>query len=536
MRLNSSFSLSIATALQEKMPDHRTLYLHPISVPSPTCRQKLFDFNPPFLQRSESLTPPAPLAPLHFLDRHISESLILKRLKVVPSLHVDLLNVLTSFSQPLDTLQDLSFNFHTTFSYERIETADALSIIQIREKGVERASARIASSLILHPSQPDFSGLLKWLNADRAIKPTLVNEEYCSQNLTLHVWDISSDKLKALNRKNREMYTRLHATHADQLASCMIFCTDGLSVMEDMTRLDAVDVFPWRLDSHYSGTSSTQTPPPDAPDPLWTLPTTEGPRRSRRVRIQLPSQRATSRDIGLIDHGAEKTDEYVPQCEDYIQKVISLPPRWVPEAEGLQAWVAAVKIDASLILFDCGNFVRIGIRHRELQTLFLSDLIDICSCKDPSYGELWTALHIAVASDAVQRALQLENPRLGKRKQTSATTNRSKRRKLDNVADLDRVSVDSLYAAVLSSISSKWPNISLHFPRWLCSFASVTLIRLLPFFSYNWALTAGPVTSQRIILVSLRTSHSGQVRWETYIVLSSNPPARPTVIVLSSSR
>ncbi|KAF9018406.1 hypothetical protein BDZ89DRAFT_1073919, partial [Hymenopellis radicata] len=353
---------------------------------------------------SESLTPPIPVAPLHFLDRH--------HLKILPSLSCDLFAALESFSAPLDTLQDEYFTFHEILSYERIETADALSIIKIGEKGVEFATTQIASSLILHPSQPDCTAtMLRWLNADHAIKPTLVNEKYSSQNLTLHVWDLSPDDFKSLNRKNREMYTRLLA-HTTHLASCMIFCTDGLPVMEDMARLDGIDGFPWRLDSHYSGASSTQTPPPDAPDPLWTLPTT--------VRIRVPSQQATSRDIGLVDRIAEKADGYVPQCEDYIQK----------------AWVAAVKTDASLIIFDCGNFVRIGIRHRELQTLYLSNLIDICSCKDPSYGELWTALHIAVASDAVQRARQLENPRLGKRKQTSelAPTNRSKRRKLDDAA------------------------------------------------------------------------------------------------------
>ncbi|KAF9018399.1 hypothetical protein BDZ89DRAFT_1073913 [Hymenopellis radicata] len=416
-------------------------YRYSTGAPSPTCRQKLFDFNPPFLQRSESLTPPIPVAPLHFLDRHISESLILKHLKILPSFH------------------DEYFTFHEIFSYERIETADALSIIKIREDGVEFATTQIASSLILHPSQPDCTvTMLMWLNADHAIKPTLVNEKYSSQNLTLHVWDLSPDDFKSLNRRNREMYTRLLA-HTTHLASCMVFCTDGLPVMEDMARLDAIDVFPWRLDSHYSGTSSTQAPPPDAPDPLWTLPTTGGPRRSRRVRIRVSSQHATSRDIGLVDRSTEKADGYVPQCEDYIQK----------------AWVAAVKTDASLIIFDCGNFVRIGIRHRELQTLFLSNLIDICSCKDPSYGELWTALHIAVASDA------------------SAPTNRSKRRKLDDAA------VQVLDEEMTKYIAS--------FPALAVFFGSVTSTRLLLFFSSERNLTAGLDTSQRTISASSRISH-----------------------------
>ncbi|KAF8918541.1 hypothetical protein CPB85DRAFT_993002 [Mucidula mucida] len=47
----------------------------------PTSRQTLFTFNPPPLQRNDSVPPPIPSAPLHFLDRHIPECLILKRVK-----------------------------------------------------------------------------------------------------------------------------------------------------------------------------------------------------------------------------------------------------------------------------------------------------------------------------------------------------------------------------------------------------------------------------------------------------------------------
>lgn len=63
----------------------------------------------------------------------------------------------------------------------------------------------------------------------------------------------------------------------------------------------------------------------------------------------------------------------------------------------------AVRTDSSVILFDSGNFLRIGIRHRESQTLFLSDLFDVHNSSEPSYGKLMVGMHIAIAQDAFER-------------------------------------------------------------------------------------------------------------------------------------
>ncbi len=109
-----------------------------------------------------------------------------------------------------------------------------------------------------------------------------------------------------------------------------------------------------------------------------------------------------------------------------------------------QAWVTAVKVDATFVVFDCGNYVRIGIRHRERQTLFLSSLIDIRSCKDPAYGGLWTAFHVFAIADAVQRLPLIESSLLTKRKSTFDEPRRpSKRSKphdsTENLASIDKV-------------------------------------------------------------------------------------------------
>lgn len=46
--------------------------------------------------------------------------------------------------------------------------------------------------------------------------------------------------------------------------------------------------------------------------------------------------------------------------------------------------------------------MRIGIRHREQQTLYISELIDTQS-EDLAHGRLWLGLHITAIYDALER-------------------------------------------------------------------------------------------------------------------------------------
>ncbi|KAG6834230.1 hypothetical protein H0H93_011034 [Arthromyces matolae] len=70
----------------------------------------------------------------------------------------------------------------------------------------------------------------------------------------------------------------------------------------------------------------------------------------------------------------------------------------------LRAWVRSVNDDTTFIIFQCGNFERIGFRHRESQTLFISNLIDVPTC--PSYGRLQVGLYLAILQDAIDRLTQ----------------------------------------------------------------------------------------------------------------------------------
>ena len=60
--------------------------------------------------------------------------------------------------------------------------------------------------------------------------------------------------------------------------------------------------------------------------------------------------------------------------------------------------------DTTFIVFHCGTYERIGVRHRETGTLFLSDLIDVHSCRDPGYGKIQTGLYLLIIKDIMERA------------------------------------------------------------------------------------------------------------------------------------
>jgi hypothetical protein len=66
-----------------------------------------------------------------------------------------------------------------------------------------------------------------------------------------------------------------------------------------------------------------------------------------------------------------------------------------------------VRNDGTIIVIHSGNYEVIGIRHRESQTLYISDVIEPPTCKNPAYGKLHTGIYIAAIKDAMDRAKQL---------------------------------------------------------------------------------------------------------------------------------
>ncbi|KAF8954107.1 hypothetical protein BDZ97DRAFT_1928824 [Flammula alnicola] len=171
--------------------------------------------------------------------------------------------------------------------------------------------------------------------------------------------------------------------------------------------------FKWE-GAHTTGypTNSPLRPPLDAPKMVLSRETTPKHQRSKRVLARGPNIKRAFSASSTTSHGviAPNRDKksvfkptivpvkvpgrrgvvrrkYRPNGNDYIQRT----------------WASAVKYDATFMVFNCGTYERIGIRHRGSQTLYLSDAIDTVHCKNPKYRQLHMGLHIAILQDALER-------------------------------------------------------------------------------------------------------------------------------------
>ena len=82
--------------------------------------------------------------------------------------------------------------------------------------------------------------------------------------------------------------------------------------------------------------------------------------------------------------------------------------------------------DATLIVFNCGNYERIGFRHRGSQTLFLSNLINVSA--GSNYGQIQIGLYMTILRDALDRMHLIKG----------ASTNDKSKKKQSRYADADR--------------------------------------------------------------------------------------------------
>ncbi|KAJ3515655.1 hypothetical protein NLJ89_g1625 [Agrocybe chaxingu] len=137
-----------------------------------------------------------------------------------------------------------------------------------------------------------------------------------------------------------------------------------------------------------------RTPPPDA-------------------RIGITSQLATTEPVTPVEPSTTNK-------EQLTNKVFQTAPRVgtrrsgrkiytpSPEQHMQRAWTRAAETDSTFIVFHCGRYERIGIRHRGTQTLYLSELIDTVLCSDPTYRSLQVALLLAIVKDMLDRSDALD--------------------------------------------------------------------------------------------------------------------------------
>lgn len=120
-----------------------------------------------------------------------------------------------------------------------------------------------------------------------------------------------------------------------------------------------------------------------------------------------PSDYTTPYEIPCIQaEGCRRWKPFASRPFATCRVISKTTSRTLTYLEFPQAWVEAVRNDTTIIVLNCGNLERIGIRHRKTQTLYLSELIKIDSYRHPAYGKLEIGLYLAALKDAVDRTLQ----------------------------------------------------------------------------------------------------------------------------------
>jgi hypothetical protein len=65
-----------------------------------------------------------------------------------------------------------------------------------------------------------------------------------------------------------------------------------------------------------------------------------------------------------------------------------------------------VRVDGTVIILHSGNHELVCLRHRDSQTLYVSDVIEPPTCANPGYGKLHVGIYLAAIQDTIDRQKQ----------------------------------------------------------------------------------------------------------------------------------
>ncbi|KAF9027850.1 hypothetical protein BDZ89DRAFT_1066586 [Hymenopellis radicata] len=360
-----------------------------------TCEAGFMDLSPPHYGRDGVASPRPKYPPGNFLDTHIDENLVLRRVV----LHLPLL---TALAHVVDAKLGGFYNRHLIpddffgrpqdWYRSPVNVNTAEPIATTHQLGAGLVGSQLASSIYVHPEQPQILSALSWGYSQLDTCDQTSSNSFLVEHFLLRFANYSIREPRFIQKFHPEMRPKMLdiGKQYPHCATAMFFCPAAHELLRKMERVAEMKEFPWTSNSTTGNPSpaSTVPRPPDNPHPLWPLPKLDlAPRREGHIR------RSSRTDSPIVNYCAPGRvmsigmENWRDNPAQYIQR----------------AWALAVRADASVIVFDCGNYLRIGIRHRETQTLILSDLLDVCHAKNPAYGKIWAGIHIAIAQDVMER-------------------------------------------------------------------------------------------------------------------------------------
>ncbi|KIM35343.1 hypothetical protein M413DRAFT_32590 [Hebeloma cylindrosporum] len=407
--------------------------------------EKFFDMKyPTTLVDGTSILSPKTSQPLEFPDRHLDPFLSIKYVK---PMGFSISEYLSEFceaevmdfvrnKQPLRTGR--GFRVGRVPGQKTLSSAYEVGTYYVQNIG-ERA-AGFPSRLYLRPSDEDWNSFI-------AISPPApmfpgVQEETFKKSTTVYLFD-EEEMCRFRPPPNDELVSEMKRL-GDKYSQLAVyefydFSETARRLLEDMGRQEG---FEWTT----SGTGgyimdiAPRELPPDGTEGIWSkISSTQSGKKpkgkERRLTTTLTKRtNARLRMENIVRAAARKGTRgkpYTPVAKDFLQK----------------AWIRAVEVDATFLVFHCGKAERIGFRHRETQTLYLSEIIDPSVIE--KYAKIQTGLHLAIAKDVLERDV-LSSTKKRPAEPTDAESS-SKRRRTTHETDDDSNPSGELLAKSLGS-------------------------------------------------------------------------------------
>ncbi|KAK0490410.1 hypothetical protein IW261DRAFT_1616836, partial [Armillaria novae-zelandiae] len=346
----------------------------------------LFNLIPVSLEQDPNSDIPRPhSSPITFYDKHLDDSLILKKVKLAPSFIPTMSETLDEYVSTFNSKHlGSSFRSHLLFLSPKFYqnsgvVRNTTDVASLYTRGAPLVQA--ASSLIFHPDQPELKtpfimdgGPSSWEKRDFLSEQYSLGYKGVSQESMLSMIDSWDQEKKDTLISMRKCLP--------ELAVWETYTLSGRSILEDIPNLSALDVFPWKkcgVSGYRQFSKSSLTLRPDVSKYLW--------------------EAAETSAVAVVP---AQTDAALPRRSERL-KSRSRADNSSLATRKKTAWARAVQSDSTFIIFDCGNFLRLGVRRRENQTLYISDLVDVCTCSNPVLGKLMASIHVAVLHDALKR-------------------------------------------------------------------------------------------------------------------------------------
>ncbi|RDB15923.1 hypothetical protein Hypma_003520 [Hypsizygus marmoreus] len=416
----------------------------------------LFEYSPPTLTLDPTWGTPGTRVPFWLYDKHLDRRLNLLHVESLSSLPESLAAVVDDTIKSITQRRIKLPPIERSFPGERWRrrrhpiVTDSGSVAEFYRETTSASCLVSASMLAAHPRAPSWTSSLNWGMMSEATSAWSAWVESFSLRLNYsfvyHELDLEPGIEELLGDKTLRGW-RNAAARLPDMATWLIGPVSSKSenILRDMDRVISSTVFRPNIPSTigHSPTTRVLPEPPDAAFSPWEIDesTIDDTRRAKRSQDEhiLPRKqlRRSARLHSAVQNTKrsqrrEQSKKYLAGTESRLGQqspapgsnlqFIVLPgthnsPFSDTEQLIQHAWAQSVRKDTSLIIFSCGNFERIGIRHRKSQTLYLSDLIDVANDKDPPYGKLHLGLYIAAFRDTLDRAGQLQNLELSPSRQ-----------------------------------------------------------------------------------------------------------------------